>query len=240
MTVVLVSRRRLIRMSAGVVLVACGRENGAGPDAMPNGAPLAPPPPPSTSPPMPMQAPPLASGSAGPPPPAAGCIETHDNIEGPYYRAGAPDRWDLTEPGMAGTPLEIDGRVSGPGCASGLRDVELDVWHATAAGHYDNDGTMGQPGKRYLLRGRLRTDADGRYHLRTVVPGRYLNGPQYRPAHVHVKVRASGFHELTTQLYFPGDPYNDVDPFIHKSLIMGLERAQSGVKGRFDFVLRPV
>jgi protocatechuate 3,4-dioxygenase beta subunit len=171
--------------------------------------------------------------------PTPQCAETHDNIEGPYYRAGAPEKWDFTEPGMQGTPLELDGRVTGLDCGQGLRDVELDIWHATASGHYDNDGTMGKMPTKMILRGRLRTEADGRYHLKTIIPGRYLNGPQYRPAHVHVKARASGFRELTTQLYFPGDPYNDVDPFIHRSLIMALEKAQSAMKGRFDFVLRP-
>ena len=78
-----------------------------------------------------------------------------------------------------------------------------------------------------------------RYRLSTIVPGRYLNGPQYRPAHVHVKVRARGFAELTTQLYFPDDPYNDVDPFIHRSLVMGMEKAKDRALGHFDFVLRP-
>ena len=166
------------------------------------------------------------------------CIETHTNIEGPYYRAGAPERANLVEPGMAGTPIEIQGRVSGLDCSKGLAGVELDVWHATNDGHYDNDGTMHLGRERYLLRGRLRTDADGRYRVSTIIPGRYLNGPQYRPAHVHVKVRAKGYTELTTQLYFPGDPYNDVDPFIHQSLVMGMEKSKDRMLGHFDFVLR--
>ena len=91
-----------------------------------------------------------------------------------------------------------------------------------------------------MLRGRVHTDAQGRYHLRTVVPGRYLNGAQYRPAHVHVKLRGSGFRPLTTQLYFPGDPYNDIDPFLHTSLIMPITREPNRLKARFDFVLREV
>jgi protocatechuate 3,4-dioxygenase beta subunit len=166
------------------------------------------------------------------------CIETHDNIEGPYYRAGAPERATLVEPGMAGTPIDIEGRVTGLDCGRGLAGVELDVWNATHDGHYDNDGTMRLGAARFLLRGRLRTDAEGRYRVRTIVPGRYLNGPQYRPAHVHVKLRARGFAELTTQLYFPGDPYNEVDPFIQRSLVMGIEKAKAGMLGHFDFVLR--
>ncbi|MBX3188184.1 MAG: hypothetical protein KF819_14275 [Labilithrix sp.] len=204
------SRRQALRLSAGFLL-AC-RDARTGKDASA--------PPPSAS--------PIVTPS---------CVETHDNIEGPYYRANAPERANLLEPGMLGTPIEIRGRVTGLDCAArapGLANVELDVWHATHDGHYDNDGTM-RLGDRFLLRGRVRTDAEGRYAIRTIMPGRYLNGRQYRPAHVHVKLRAAGFAPLTTQLYFPGDPYNDVDPFIHRSLIMSVESAVA----RFDFVLRP-
>lgn len=60
-----------------------------------------------------------------------------------------------------------------------------------------------------------------------VGPGRFdhlgqarQRGAQYRPAHVHVKVQVAGYKLLTTQLYFEGDPYNDIDPFIKKGLIM--------------------
>ncbi|CAN5921082.1 hypothetical protein BH11MYX4_BH11MYX4_14380 [soil metagenome] len=215
------SRRHALWLSAGL-LVAC-RDAKSGADASD--------PPPA---PQPRDLEPLPGGEV----PTPTCIETHTNIEGPYYRAGAPERATLVEEGMAGTPIDIEGRVMGQGCGRGLARVELDVWHATHDGHYDNDGTMKVPAARYLLRGRLRTDAEGRYRVRTIIPGRYLNGPQYRPAHVHVKVRASGFAELTTQLYFPGDPYNDVDPFIHRSLIIGMEKARAGTLGHFDFVLR--
>ncbi len=207
------SRRQALWLSAGM-LVAC-RDARSGGDAS--------------------AAPGEPTGDAATPT----CIETHDNIEGPYYRAGAPERTSLVEQGMAGTPIDLEGRVMGLGCGAGLAGVELDVWHATHDGHYDNDGTMKMAAARYLLRGRLRTDAEGRYRVSTIIPGRYLNGRQDRPAHVHVKVRAPGFAALTTQLYFPGDPYNDVDPFIHRSLIIGMEKAAAGTRGHFDFVLRP-
>lgn len=228
------SRRHALWLSAGLIVACRDARNGA------DGS--APPPPGPTGaaqpaaygmPPARVAAPAPSSDAATPT-----CIETHDNIEGPYYRAGAPERASLIEQGMAGTPIDLEGRVMGQGCGRGLAGVELDVWHATADGHYDNDGTMHVAKERYLLRGRIKTDAEGRYRVRTVMPGRYMNGRQYRPAHVHVKVRASGFAELTTQLYFPGDPYNDIDPFIHRSLIMGLEKARGETLGHFDFVLR--
>lgn len=138
---------------------------------------------------------------------------------------------------MLGTPLEIEGRITTIDCKTPLIDAELDVWQATHSGHYDNDGTM--PPNTLLLRGRIKTDGDGRYRLRTIVPGRYLNGKQYRPAHVHVKIRAASHPVLTTQLYFPDDPYNDIDPFIHKSLIMDVKKKDRVVLAHYDFVLRP-
>jgi protocatechuate 3,4-dioxygenase beta subunit len=138
---------------------------------------------------------------------------------------------------MAGVPLTIEGRVTTMGCTSPLANVELDLWQANHAGHYDNDGSM--PTGRLLLRGKVRTDEDGRYQVKTIVPGRYLNGNQYRPAHVHVKLRAAGHVLLTTQLYFPDDPYNDIDPFIHRSLIMRVKRNDRVLAASYDFVLRP-
>ena len=209
----LYSRRRALWLSGGL-LVACGGTRARTvPDA-----------------------------STGAPPSAKSCTETHDNIEGPYYRAGAPERNVLAGEGVPGTPLVIAGRVTGADCTRGLAGVELDVWHATHDGHYDNDGTMRVAASQFLLRGRVRTDADGRYRVTTIVPGRYLNGKQYRPAHVHVKLRSAGLAPLTTQLYFPDDPYNAVDPFIHPSLVMGVEKdaesSRGGLRGRFDFVLR--
>lgn len=185
----------------------------------------------------------------GTPPPAAAASSaanakpgvcggpTHDQIEGPYYRPDAPLRAVLVEPGAVGVALVIEGRVLGADCARGLEGVELDVWHADHAGHYDNDGTMKLPRGAMVLRGKVLTDKEGRYRVSTIVPGRYLNGRQYRPSHVHVKLRGRGVKELTTQLYFAGDPYNDVDPFIHPSLVMPTEKTAKEWRSTFDFVL---
>ena len=38
-------------------------------------------------------------------------LETENNWEGPFYKPGAPARSGLLEPGMAGTPLTVTGRV---------------------------------------------------------------------------------------------------------------------------------
>ena len=53
-------------------------------------------------------------------------------------------------------------------------------------------------------------DAEGRYSIRTVMPGPYPwpNGPNdWRPSHIHFSVFGEAFAQrLITQMYFEGDP----------------------------------
>jgi catechol 1,2-dioxygenase len=118
----------------------------------------------------------------------------------------------------------------------------LDIWHA------DGDGRYHDADEDYRLRGQLLTDADGAYALETVRPGHYLNGPGYRPAHIHFMVTKPGLAPLTTQLYFAGDPYlapvdscgfcasGDATLIIELSEKAGDPGAREGT---FDIVLAP-
>ena len=238
------SRRALLGAGSLVFAPAAWLVTGCARTGPPASTDAASPPRPDRAPAAPAPAPSTASAPYGPGPATkpeaapseAPCLLTAANIEGPYYRAGAPMRSDLADAKTPGTPLVIEGKVLAAGCDSPVADVLLDVWQANADGHYDNDGTAA-PGALFM-RGRLRADASGAFLIKTVVPGRYLNGPKYRPAHVHVKLAAPGFAPLTTQLYFPGDPYNDTDPFIVRSLIMAL-KDDAGVRvAHYDFVLK--
>lgn len=156
------------------------------------------------------------------------CEPTEDNIEGPYYVPGAPRRSDLVTPTMQGTRLQIAGRVLDDDC--GVRPGALiEIWQADASGHYDADG--------FTLRGAMLSDAAGGFRLNTIVPGRYLNGDRYRPAHIHVKVHSRGCRPLTTQLYFAGDPYNEGDAWIRQSLVMNPQRRSGSLYVDRDLVL---
>jgi protocatechuate 3,4-dioxygenase beta subunit len=172
-------------------------------------------------------------------PPPRVCRATEPNIEGPYYRPGAPLRANLVDAGIAGVPLLVGGRVLSADCRSPLAGATLDVWQADGDGHYDNDGSLQLPPGAVRLRGKIRTDARGAFAIQTLKPGRYLNGPTYRPAHIHVKLAAQGHRPITTQLYFPDDPYNATDPFIRKSLIMDVSTGPHGATAQYDFVLVP-
>jgi protocatechuate 3,4-dioxygenase beta subunit len=172
------------------------------------------------------------------PPPSAGptCSLTEPNIEGPFFKPDAPFRApreaqnlaSLVDGRTTGTPLEVSGRVLGSDCTP-IVGAFIEVWHADHAGAYDHEG--------FDFRGRFRSGTDGHYRLRTIVPGHYRVGDGFRPAHIHVKVHVPGRPSLTTQLYFPGDPHNESDPFIHPSLVMALVRDPDGARGRFDFTV---
>jgi protocatechuate 3,4-dioxygenase beta subunit len=123
--------------------------------------------------------------------PCSGVL-TSANQEGPYYLEGSPEKSDLVEAGLAGTPVVITGSVYDQEC-NPIPEAKVDFWQANAEGVYDNAG--------YVLRGHVVTDANGVYSIRTIEPGLYTG----RPPHIHVKVFAPDGRELlTTQLYFPG------------------------------------
>ncbi|MGE3672226.1 MAG: dioxygenase [Polyangiaceae bacterium] len=156
------------------------------------------------------------------------CAATAPNIEGPFYKAGAPLSGQLNRE-EKGRALVVRGVVRDAKCRP-IAGATLDIWQANALGAYDNTG--------FELRGQVQTDAEGKYSFNTIHPGHYLNGAQYRPAHIHVKLSAAGKRLLTTQLYFPGDPYNEIDPFIDRSLIMSLDDSTYASEvARFDFAL---
>ena len=153
----------------------------------------------------------LAQPGCGAPTPA--------DIEGPFYKAGAPLRADLAEPGSKADKLVLAGVVRSADCKP-LAGVTLDLWHADAGGAYDNAG--------YRYRGIVTTDAQGRYRVQTNLPPPYMG----RPRHIHVKLQQPGGKILTTQLYFPGESRG-----ADRELIVKIERRDGMQAAVFDFVL---
>jgi len=144
---------------------------------------------------------------------------TPEDIEGPFYKSGAPARASLAEPESKAEKLLLSGTVRSANCKP-LAGVKLDFWHADASGAYDNRG--------YKYRGVVTTDAEGRYHLETNLPPPYSG----RPRHIHVKLWRPGGKTLTTQLYFPGEAGG-----ADKTLVINLERRDGVQAASFDFVL---
>ena len=143
---------------------------------------------------------------------------TQSQTEGPYYKPDTPERNSLFEEGMQGTRLILVGYVLDQNCQP-LPNAWLDFWQADASGEYDNTG--------YRLRGHQFTDAQGRYYLETILPGLYSSRP-IEP--IHVKVRPEGGGEVTSQLYFPDQPIED--------LTVTLEDLGDHFVGYFNFVVK--
>jgi len=172
----------------------------------------------------------MADGSVAQAPlaPTPACHDGDDatvaQTEGPYFKPSSPERTELFEEGMAGQPIELVGLVLSRACKP-LAGALLDFWQADDKGRYDNSG--------FRLRGHQFSDGEGRYRLRSVVPGIYPG----RTRHIHVKVQPRGGSVLTTQLYFPGEPKNRSDGLFRKDLQIRTAKNAGWLAGRFDFVL---
>jgi protocatechuate 3,4-dioxygenase beta subunit len=172
----------------------------------------------------------MADGSVAQAPlaPTPACHDGDDatvpQTEGPYFKPSSPERTELFEEGMAGQPIELVGFVLSRGCKP-LAGALLDFWQADDKGRYDNSG--------FRLRGHQFSDAEGRYRLRSIVPGIYPG----RTRHIHVKVQPRDGRVLTTQLYFPGESKNRSDSLFRKDLQMSTAKNAGWLAGRFDFVL---
>ncbi len=144
--------------------------------------------------------------------------------EGPYFKAGSPERSSLLTSGITGTKLVLTGYVLTADCKP-IAHALLDFWHADANGNYDNSG--------YTLRGHQFTDASGRYQLTTIVPGLYPG----RTEHIHVKVQAANGPVLTTQLFFPGVAGNQTDSIFDPKLLVNVQDTGNGLEATFNFIV---
>lgn len=151
--------------------------------------------------------------------------KTQKDAEGPFYKEGSPARTVIER---EGTQLTITGRIlKASDCSTPVGGALLDIWHCDAKGKYDNEG--------FKCRGIVTSDASGRYAFTTIYPPPYDS----RPRHIHVKVRANGFSELTSQIYFKGDPNirNDFARNADSSRVIEVRDSENGLSGVFDIYI---
>ncbi len=144
-----------------------------------------------------------------PPDPVEVTFFTPSQQEGPYYTVDKPADRDndlVTLTGAAASPagevLEFGGTVYDAG-GRAIEGAVIEIWQTDAAGVYDhpNDPGTESRDRGFQFYGETRTDENGKYMFRTVLPGLY----EPRPRHIHVKVRLGGQEVLTTQFYFAGE-----------------------------------
>ncbi|HTX23624.1 MAG TPA: intradiol ring-cleavage dioxygenase [Steroidobacteraceae bacterium] len=173
-------------------------------------------------------------------PPASGSVES--TVLGPYYWEGAPELAlgsDLAA-GVKGEPTFYSGRVLDPR-GSPIAGAVLDIWSGDGEGNYD----MQIPGETEMrARGKICTDAEGRYWFRSIRPNYYpvpTDGPvgkmlnamgrhPYRPGHIHMIVSAPGYQSVTTHLFVADSPYLHSDAVfgMKDSLVVKFERYPPG------------
>jgi len=153
-----------------------------------------------------------------------GNTETDQSLLGPFWRLNSPrveNGGSIVRSATPGAPLFVNGRVVDQD-GSPVAGADVDVWHASPVGLYENQ----DPEQADMnLRGKLTTDADGRFAFRSVmmvgypiptdgVVGRLLTAQgrhPYRPAHLHALIFKPGFKVLISQIYDPNDPHIDSD-----------------------------
>jgi protocatechuate 3,4-dioxygenase beta subunit len=137
----------------------------------------------------------------------ADCRAWVEQDEGPYHLDDEPFRRDLVED-RTGMPLALTITLRHDD-GTPVVGAAVDVWHCDALGRYSGfppagsdevDATPDGRSAERFLRGRQRSDADGRCEFQTVYPGWYGG----RTVHIHVIAEVDG-RRWTSQLFFPED-----------------------------------
>ena len=176
---------------------------------------------------------------------AAQCAATSDDITGPYWRDGIPVRNEFDLYGHPGQKLRLSGTVRDERCEP-IANAVIEMWHAAptevSASALSPADSVGYDTKspRFRYYGQFATDAQGAYAVTTLKPGWYLNGADFRPSHIHVRIYINGTERLTTQLYFKDDPFIERDPWASAApkRALALSPAENNsLAGTFDFTV---
>ncbi|KII87846.1 hypothetical protein PLICRDRAFT_141845 [Plicaturopsis crispa FD-325 SS-3] len=162
---------------------------------------------------------------------------TESSVLGPFFTEDAPDlnQGDSIASEGKGEYMYVEGRILSTD-GSPIPDAVVETWETDAYGFYDTQYVSREAPD---CRGRLRSDKEGKYGYRAVVPVPYpipgdgpvgellllLNRHNMRPSHLHLMVEAPGYRKLITALYPEGDKYIKSDTVfgVKKSLVVHLQ-----------------
>jgi protocatechuate 3,4-dioxygenase alpha subunit len=139
---------------------------------------------------------------------------------GPYLHIGMTwlvDENMVADARVSGERVTLTGRITDADGAP-VNDAMVEIWQANAHGKYGHpDDTRDlplEPG--FSGFGRVYTDAEGRFRVHTIKPGR-VPGPDGAPQspHLNVTIFMRGLlKHLMTRIYFPEEPANAQDPVL--------------------------
>lgn len=180
----------------------------------------------------------LVDAISHPKPPAS----TAGTVLGPFHTHDANNmsHGSILSHDEQGKPLLVTCRVVDTS-GQPIPEVKIDIWETDSTGNYDvqhpDRNIKGPDG-----RGVLRSDANGDFWFKGIVPVEYPiphDGPvgqllqklgrhPFRPAHMHFMFEKDGFDHLITALYVKGDPYESSDAVfgVKQALIVELSNVQ--------------
>ncbi|KAL3450581.1 Intradiol ring-cleavage dioxygenase [Aspergillus insuetus] len=174
-------------------------------------------------------------------------------ILGPFFRADTPYRSNgetivKTVPRDGkGEIAYMTGQVVDFETKKPLVNADVEVWQASTNGLYEQQDPEQE---EFNLRGKFKTDAEGRYSFYCLRPTPYPvpdDGPAgkllklmdrhpFRPAHIHIIATCDGYKPLTTQIFDRNDPYltNDSVFAVKDSLIVDFVERKGDPKAALE------
>ena len=147
---------------------------------------------------------------------------TPSTVEGPFHVPNAPALENAANmaKGAPGIPCFVTGTVRGLD-GEAVAGAALDLWQTDGEGLYEDQRDVQEP----WMRGLYRSQPDGSFVIRTVVPIAYTvpmdgtvgelidhtNISHMRPAHIHFAITAPGYRSVVTHLFRRGDEYLESD-----------------------------
>ncbi|HJT18105.1 MAG TPA: protocatechuate 3,4-dioxygenase [Thermoanaerobaculia bacterium] len=152
----------------------------------------------------------------------SGPVFTPSIILGPFYPQMKPPEEDADLTRLAGRQKRADGNVVHlSGRITNLKGepvsgARVSIWQANTYGRYwhKSDTNPAPLDPNFQGFGVQTTDADGRYHFKTIKPGAYpAPVVGMRAPHVHFEIEAK-YDRLITQMFFPNEELNAQDHFL--------------------------
>ena len=182
------------------------------------------------------------------------CNLTPRESSGPFYPSTYPldQDNDLTyvkdkSKKAKGEIIHITGIVKNEQCEP-VSNATIEIWQACATGRYNHprDRNPAELDPNFQYWGKAITSEQGKYRFKTIKPGSYPASFFWtRPPHIHFTVRSPKHSELTTQMYFSGEPLNDKDRLLQghskkeqEKFVVTFDQREQKQFGEFNLILK--
>lgn len=187
---------------------------------------------------------------------SSACAPTPRETEGPFYPLKLPlDRDNnltfVHSPSnrAQGEVIAVQGVVQDEQCRV-IPGARVEIWQACASGRYNHpqDSNPAALDPHFQYWGHTTANDKGEYGFKTIKPGSYPASWFWtRPPHIHFKAHARGYADLTTQMYFAGEPLNENDRLFREhsraeqeQCVVSFHSVQNERIGRFNLTLKKI